>query len=136
MASQAADSLPSSPCDFVDHESEDRNTAGLQLLPDAVRMVGIRIVAGEHLVSPAHNTHTHRVSVQPNINFNMNSQGVTFKVEGGDLVIARILHGGMIDQQGLLHVGDVIKEVRSTNASQMQQQVTSFGSVSVLQRCS
>lgn len=38
-------------------------------------------------------------------------QGVTFKVEGGDLVIARILHGGIIDQQGLLHVGDVIKEV-------------------------
>ncbi|RVE75504.1 hypothetical protein OJAV_G00017330 [Oryzias javanicus] len=86
VASQAVDSLPSSPCDFVDHESEDRNTAGLQLLPDAVRMVGIRIVVGEHL-------------------------GVTFKVEGGDLVIARILHGGMIDQQGLLHVGDVIKEV-------------------------
>uniref|UniRef100_A0A3B3C4Q5 MAGUK p55 scaffold protein 2a n=1 Tax=Oryzias melastigma TaxID=30732 RepID=A0A3B3C4Q5_ORYME len=86
VASQAVDSLPSSPGDFVDHESEDRNTAGLQLLPDAVRMVGIRIVAGEHL-------------------------GVTFKVEGGDLVIARILHGGMIDQQGLLHVGDVIKEV-------------------------
>uniref|UniRef100_A0AAX7VM57 MAGUK p55 scaffold protein 2a n=1 Tax=Astatotilapia calliptera TaxID=8154 RepID=A0AAX7VM57_ASTCA len=37
-------------------------------------------------------------------------QGVTFKVEGGELVIARILHGGMIDQQGLLHVGDIIKE--------------------------
>lgn len=32
-------------------------------------------------------------------------------MEGGELVIARILHGGMIDQQGLLHVGDVIKEV-------------------------
>ncbi|TSQ23966.1 MAGUK p55 subfamily member 2 [Bagarius yarrelli] len=39
---------------------------------DAVRMVGIRKVAGERL---------------------------------------RILHGGMIDQQGLLHVGDIIKEV-------------------------
>lgn len=38
-------------------------------------------------------------------------QGVTFRVEGGELVIARILHGGMIDQQGLLHVGDIIKEV-------------------------
>uniref|UniRef100_A0A4W3I265 MAGUK p55 scaffold protein 2b n=1 Tax=Callorhinchus milii TaxID=7868 RepID=A0A4W3I265_CALMI len=37
--------------------------------------------------------------------------GVTFRVEGGELVIARILHGGMIDQQGLLHVGDIIKEV-------------------------
>ncbi|XP_056672886.1 MAGUK p55 subfamily member 2-like isoform X3 [Monodelphis domestica] len=37
--------------------------------------------------------------------------GVTFRVEGGELVIARILHGGMVAQQGLLHVGDVIKEV-------------------------
>ena len=32
-------------------------------------------------------------------------------MENGELVIARILHGGMIDQQGLLHVGDIIKEV-------------------------
>lgn len=32
-------------------------------------------------------------------------------MERGELVIARILHGGMIDQQGLLHVGDIIKEV-------------------------
>lgn len=36
---------------------------------------------------------------------------MTFRVERGELVIARILHGGMIDQQGLLHVGDIIKEV-------------------------
>ncbi|XP_072795340.1 MAGUK p55 subfamily member 2 isoform X3 [Vicugna pacos] len=56
--------------------------------PDAVRMVGIRKTAGEHLV-----------------------RGVTFRVEGGELVIARILHGGMVAQQGLLHVGDIIKEV-------------------------
>ncbi|KAL4834785.1 hypothetical protein H8958_009678 [Nasalis larvatus] len=54
--------------------------------PDAVRMVGIRKTAGEHL-------------------------GVTFRVEGGELVIARILHGGMVAQQGLLHVGDIIKDV-------------------------
>ncbi|KAM9457309.1 MAGUK p55 subfamily member 2a [Clarias gariepinus] len=53
---------------------------------DAVRMVGIRKVAGEHL-------------------------GMTFRIDNGELVIARILHGGMIDQQGLLHVGDIIKEV-------------------------
>lgn len=53
---------------------------------DAVRMIGIRKKAGEPL-------------------------GVTFRVENGDLVIARILHGGMIDRQGLLHVGDIIKEV-------------------------
>lgn len=36
---------------------------------------------------------------------------MTFRVENGELVIARILHGGMIDRQGLLHVGDVIKEI-------------------------
>ncbi|XP_017694215.1 PREDICTED: MAGUK p55 subfamily member 2 isoform X3 [Lepidothrix coronata] len=54
--------------------------------PDAVRMVGIRKAVGENL-------------------------GVTFRVERGELVIARILHGGMVAQQGLLHVGDVIREV-------------------------
>lgn len=43
-------------------------------------------------------------------------QGVTFKVEAGELTIARILHGGIVDQQGLLHVGDVIKEVRWSKA--------------------
>lgn len=32
-------------------------------------------------------------------------------MEKDDLVIARILYGGMIDRQGLLHVGDIIKEV-------------------------
>ncbi|KAL2080438.1 hypothetical protein ACEWY4_024231 [Coilia grayii] len=53
---------------------------------DAVRMIGIRKKAGEPL-------------------------GVTFRVEKEDLVIARILHGGLIDRQGLLHVGDIIKEV-------------------------
>ncbi|XP_018605937.2 MAGUK p55 subfamily member 6b isoform X1 [Scleropages formosus] len=53
---------------------------------DAVRMIGIRKKAGEPL-------------------------GVTFRVEKDELVIARILHGGMIDRQGLLHVGDIIKEV-------------------------
>lgn len=41
----------------------------------------------------------------------LSPQGVTFRVEGGELVIARILHGGMVAQQGLLHVGDIIKEV-------------------------
>ncbi|XP_030639148.1 MAGUK p55 subfamily member 6a [Chanos chanos] len=54
--------------------------------PDAIRMVSIQKKAGEPL-------------------------GVTFRVEGGDLVIARILHGSMIDRQGMLHTGDVIKEV-------------------------
>lgn len=31
--------------------------------------------------------------------------------DSGNLVVARILAGGMIDHQGLLHVGDVILEV-------------------------
>ncbi|XP_031237721.1 MAGUK p55 subfamily member 6 isoform X2 [Mastomys coucha] len=58
-----------------------------QFLPvDAIRILGIHKKAGEPL-------------------------GVTFRVENNDLVIARILHGGMIDRQGLLHVGDIIKEV-------------------------
>ncbi|XP_033827467.1 MAGUK p55 subfamily member 2-like [Periophthalmus magnuspinnatus] len=90
VASQACDSPPPSPCDFVDHDDEDEDEDECDTHnhhpPDAVRMVGIRKVAGEHL-------------------------GVTFKVENGELVIARILHGGMVDQQGLLHVGDIIKEV-------------------------
>uniref|UniRef100_A0A9J7X7E4 Protein associated with LIN7 2, MAGUK p55 family member a n=1 Tax=Cyprinus carpio carpio TaxID=630221 RepID=A0A9J7X7E4_CYPCA len=37
--------------------------------------------------------------------------GVTFRVEDGDLVIARVMHGSMIDRQGMLHAGDVIREV-------------------------
>ncbi|TNM97528.1 hypothetical protein fugu_015684 [Takifugu bimaculatus] len=85
VASQVCDSPPSSPGDFVDHNTEDEYKHTYPP-PDAIRMVGIRKVAGEHL-------------------------GVTFKVEGGDLIIARILHGGMVDQQGLLHAGDIIKEV-------------------------
>lgn len=40
-------------------------------------------------------------------------QGVTFRVERGELVIARILHGGSIDRQGMLHTGDIIREVNS-----------------------
>uniref|UniRef100_A0A6Q2YPA3 Membrane palmitoylated protein 2 n=1 Tax=Esox lucius TaxID=8010 RepID=A0A6Q2YPA3_ESOLU len=67
---------------------------------DAVRMIGIRKKAGEPL-------------------------GVTFRVEKDDLVIARILHGGMIDRQGLLHVGDIIKEVNGrdvgNNPTELQE---------------
>ncbi|NXN93742.1 MPP2 protein, partial [Rhinopomastus cyanomelas] len=64
----------------------DAPLASQPVPPDAVRMVGIRRAHGESL-------------------------GVTFRVERGELVIARILHGGMVAQQGLLHVGDVIREV-------------------------
>ena len=53
------------------------------------------------------------------------SQGVTFRVEKDDLVIARILHGAMIDRQGLLHVGDIIKEVNGrdvgNNPTELQE---------------
>ncbi|XP_023676632.1 MAGUK p55 subfamily member 2b isoform X1 [Paramormyrops kingsleyae] len=83
VASKSYDTPPPSPCAFMDAALNNQPVP-----PDAVRMVGIRKVAGEHL-------------------------GVTFRVESGELVIARILHGGMIDQQGLLHVGDIIKEVNA-----------------------
>uniref|UniRef100_A0AAX7SI18 Membrane protein, palmitoylated 6a (MAGUK p55 subfamily member 6) n=1 Tax=Astatotilapia calliptera TaxID=8154 RepID=A0AAX7SI18_ASTCA len=38
-------------------------------------------------------------------------QGVTFRVVRGEMVIARILHGSSIDRQGMLHTGDIIREV-------------------------
>lgn len=38
-------------------------------------------------------------------------QGVTFRAERGEMVIARILHGSSIDRQDMLHTGDVIREV-------------------------
>lgn len=38
-------------------------------------------------------------------------QGVTFRTERGEMVITRILHGSSIDRQGMLHVGDIIREV-------------------------
>ena len=54
---------------------------------DAIRMIGIRKVNDEPL-------------------------GITVRVnENGDLEIARIMHGGMIDKQGLLHEGDIIREI-------------------------
>jgi C-terminal processing protease CtpA/Prc len=43
-----------------------------------------------------------------------------------NLVIARILEGGMIEKQGLLHVGDVILEVNGTpvnSAEELQTEV-------------
>uniref|UniRef100_A0AAR5Q1T0 MAGUK p55 subfamily member 6 n=1 Tax=Dendroctonus ponderosae TaxID=77166 RepID=A0AAR5Q1T0_DENPD len=54
---------------------------------DAIRMVGVRKKNGEPL-------------------------GLTVQInENDNLVIARILEGGMIEKQGLLHIGDVILEV-------------------------
>ncbi|XP_059819208.1 MAGUK p55 subfamily member 2-like [Hypanus sabinus] len=81
VASKNYETPPPSPESYMDSTFNNQPVP-----PDAVRMVGIRKVKGEHL-------------------------GVTFRVENSELVIARILHGGMIDQQGLLHVGDIIKEV-------------------------
>ncbi|KAI1285705.1 MAGUK p55 subfamily member 2 [Halotydeus destructor] len=37
--------------------------------------------------------------------------GMTVAIEGGKVVIARILAGGLVDRQGLLHVGDTVVEV-------------------------
>ncbi|XP_029588351.1 MAGUK p55 subfamily member 6 isoform X2 [Salmo trutta] len=79
--------------------NEDLGNSSL-MQADAVRMIGICKKAGEPL-------------------------GVTFRVEKEELVIARILHGGMIDRQGLLHVGDIIKEVNGrdvgNNPTELQE---------------
>ncbi|KAF4522807.1 hypothetical protein B566_EDAN017159 [Ephemera danica] len=88
--SQPRQRTPSSgepPPDLVPPDEED----ALDAMPaDAIRMVGLRKSPNEPL-------------------------GLTVEVdEGGNLVIARILAGGMIDRQGLLHVGDAIREVNGT----------------------
>lgn len=49
VAAQACESPPPSPCEFVHHEPEE-SQAHSHLPPDAIRMVGIRKIAGEHLV--------------------------------------------------------------------------------------
>ncbi len=58
VASQACDSPPPSPCDYDDNEPEEDNKQNLQPPPDAIRMVGIRKVAGEHLVGHILNINT------------------------------------------------------------------------------
>ncbi|XP_063913526.1 protein PALS2 isoform X1 [Zophobas morio] len=69
---------------------------------EAIRMVGVRKKDGEPL-------------------------GLTVQLDDNDnLVIARILEGGMIEKQGLLHVGDVILEVNGTpvnSAEDLQTEV-------------
>ncbi|KAI5106140.1 membrane protein, palmitoylated 6a (MAGUK p55 subfamily member 6), partial [Silurus meridionalis] len=74
---------------FEAYPSATNNTTmtSTSIMPvDTVRMISIQKKAGEPL-------------------------GVTFRVENGELVIARILHGSMIDRQGMLHTGDVIREL-------------------------
>ncbi|XP_006816122.2 MAGUK p55 subfamily member 2-like, partial [Saccoglossus kowalevskii] len=63
-----------------------------QGLADAVRMVGIRKSPHESL-------------------------GLTVKQDKDSLIIARILQGGSIDKQGLLHVGDIITEINNVDVS-------------------
>ncbi|XP_042280977.1 MAGUK p55 subfamily member 6a isoform X2 [Thunnus albacares] len=75
-------------CYEMPHTAENSNAMLTSpLMPaDAVRMIGIQKKAWEPL-------------------------GVTFRVERGEMVIARILHGSSIDRQGMLHTGDIIREV-------------------------
>jgi len=47
--------------------------------------------------------------------------GLTVKTEDGQLVVARILGGGAVDRQGLLHVGDVIGEVNGVAVRTAEQ---------------
>ncbi|XP_053707267.1 MAGUK p55 subfamily member 2a isoform X1 [Synchiropus splendidus] len=96
---------------FGDDDPDECDPTSQHPPPDAIRMVGIRKVAGEHL-------------------------GVTFKVDHGELVISRIIHGGMVDQQGLLHVGDIIKEVNGREVGQdprvLQEELQAAGGSMVL----
>uniref|UniRef100_A0A8C6WK19 Membrane protein, palmitoylated 6a (MAGUK p55 subfamily member 6) n=1 Tax=Neogobius melanostomus TaxID=47308 RepID=A0A8C6WK19_9GOBI len=76
---------------------------------DAFRIIGIQKKAGEPL-------------------------GVTFRVENGEMVIARILHDSSIDRQGMLHTGDIIREVNGREVScnpQELQEVLKAGSGSI-----
>ncbi|XP_063953584.1 protein PALS2-like [Lytechinus pictus] len=75
-----------------DEHTQDFYTPDFNATGDAIRMVGIRKSKDEPL-------------------------GVTFKVEDGEIVVARIIHGSVIDKQGLLHVGDVIQEVNDHDVS-------------------
>jgi guanylate kinase len=69
------------------------------LTQDAVRMVGVRKNQDESL-------------------------GITVRSCDGGLTIARILPASVIEKQGLLHVGDIIKEINGqevTNPDQLQE---------------
>ncbi|XP_072269481.1 protein PALS2 [Pyxicephalus adspersus] len=109
---EAHDIVASKCYDSPPSSPEINSAVNNQIAPvDAIRMVGIHKRAGEPL-------------------------GVTFKVENHNLVIARILHGGMIDRQGLLHVGDIIKEVNGhevgNNPKELQELLKSIsGSVTL-----
>lgn len=45
--------------------------------------------------------------------------GITFKMDGDNLVIARIICGSMIERQGLLHTGDIITEINGESVISM-----------------
>ncbi|XP_066539536.1 MAGUK p55 subfamily member 6a [Hoplias malabaricus] len=84
---EAHDKVAAKSYEIPPSAANNTNMSSASLLPaDTVRMISIQKKAGEPL-------------------------GVTFRVENGDLVIARILHGSMIDRQGMLHTGDVIREM-------------------------
>lgn len=77
--------------DILSGSEEMRN-----LTPSAIRMVGIRKSNNEPL-------------------------GMTVQVEDGLVAIARIFSGGLIEKQGLLHVGDIILEVNGQGISSPEQ---------------
>lgn len=131
--------MVASKCYEVPPPAEMTNDAAVNsalMQADAVRMIGIRKKAGEPLVSRDRNRPGVSAYVMCTLSiclltlcalshFLLSFQGVTFRVEKDDLVIARILHGGMIDRQGLLHVGDIIKEVNGkdvgNNPTELQE---------------
>lgn len=105
---EAHDIVTSKCYDSPPSSPEMRNSSlNHQLLPaDAIHILGIHKRAGDPL-------------------------GVTFRAENNDLLIARILHGGMIDRQGLLHVGDIIRESMDMRLETIQRNYKSCGKILV-----
>lgn len=89
---------------------------------NAVRIVGLRRNPGEPLVICRCGDEL----LYPYSNLPTFYQGLTVKTEDAQLVVARILGGGAVDRQGLLHVGDIIGEVNGVpvyTAEQLQVRV-------------
>lgn len=89
----------------IDHNNGNDNVIGevIEMPGETIKMVGLRRNPNEPL-------------------------GLTVEVdEHNQLMVARILAGGMIDRQGLLNTGDVILEVNGVAVStpeQLQEQIS------------
>lgn len=77
--------------EVISRQDNDSDSEGMndQLPSNALRVIGMRKNDDEPL-------------------------GMTVQLEGSKVTIARILAGGLVDRQGLLHVGDIVTEVNGS----------------------